>query len=95
MSEDWSREFCETFASVEDYLKRGFGYAAVKKGKLVAGASTMTVYDGGTEVQVATHPDFRKKGLAMACAAAFVLECQRRNIRACWDAANRISKKWH
>lgn len=93
MKEGWSREFCETFDSAEDYLRRGFGYAALCNGRLVAGTSTMTVYDGGTEIQVATHPDFRRKGLAMSCAAAFILECQRRKIRPCWDAANRISKK--
>lgn len=93
MAEDWAKEFCETFSSVDDYLKRGFGYAVLYNGKLVAGTSTMTVYDGGTEIQVATHPDFRQKGLAMASAAAFVLECQKRKIRPCWDAANQISKK--
>ena len=93
MKEDWSREFCETFDSAEDYLKRGFGYAILCDGRLAAGTSTMTVYDGGAEIQVATHPDFRRKGLAMSCAAAFILECQRRKIRPCWDAANQISKK--
>lgn len=93
MEQDWSREFCETFASAEDFLERGFGYAAVCNGKLAAGTSTMTVYDGGTEIQVASHPMHRRKGLAMVCAAAFVLECQKRGIRGCWDAANEISKK--
>lgn len=93
MEEEWSREFCETFASAEDFLTRGFGYAAVHEGKLAAGTSTMTVYNGGTEIQVATHPQHRRKGLAMVCAAAFVLECQKRGIRGCWDAANEISKK--
>ncbi len=93
MAEDWSKEFCETFDSAEDYINRGFGCAIVHKGKLVAGTSTMTVYDGGAEVQVATHPEFRKKGLAMVSAAAFLLESQKLKIRACWDAANLISKK--
>lgn len=90
---DWSKEFCEIYSSASDYLSRGFGYAILKDGKLVSGTSTMTVYDGGTEIQVATHPDFRQKGLAMICSAAFVLESQRRGIRACWDAENEISKK--
>jgi GNAT superfamily N-acetyltransferase len=93
MRADWSKEFCETFSSAEDYLARGFGFAAVKDGKLVSGASTMTVYDGGAELQIATHPDFRKMGLALPCAATFILECVRRNMRPCWDAANEISLK--
>lgn len=93
MEEDWSREFCETFASAEDYLSRGVGFAVLKDGKLVSGASTMTVYDGGTELQVATDEKYRKRGLAMVCAAAMVWDCAKRGIRPCWDAANQISKK--
>lgn len=91
MSEAWSTEFCETFASAEDYLSKGFGYGITYKGKLVAATSTMTVYDGGTEIQVATREDFRQKGLALPTAARFILECQKRGIRPCWDAANKIS----
>lgn len=91
MSEEWSREFCETFDSAEDYLAKGFGYGAVYDGSLVAATSTMTVYDGGTEIQVATREDFRKKGLALPTAARFILECRERGIRPCWDAANKIS----
>jgi GNAT superfamily N-acetyltransferase len=93
MAADWSREFCETFASAEDYLRRGFGLAALADGELVSGASTMTVYDGGCELQVATHEKYRQRGLAMACSAAMILECVRRGIRPCWDAANLASKK--
>ena len=93
MKEEWAEEFCKVFSSAEDFLTRGFGYAITKDGKLVSGTSTMTVYDGGAEVQMATHPDYRKQGLAMVCAAAFLLESRRRKIRACWDAENEISKK--
>ncbi len=92
MSETWSKEFCETFDSVEDYLEKGFGFGALYQGKLVAGASTMTVYDGGIEVQVATKDEFQRKGLAMPCASALLLECMYRKIRPCWDAATLISK---
>jgi len=91
MKDGWSREFCEGFSSADDFVSRGFGYAAINDGRLVSGASTMTVYDGGEETQVATHPDFRKRGLARACSAALLLECQRRGVRACWDAANQAS----
>jgi hypothetical protein len=92
MSADWSKEFCETFDSAGDYLRRGFGFAVLKDGEFVSGTSTMTVYDGGTELQVATREDFRMKGLALPCAAAMVKECAARNMRPCWDAANETSK---
>lgn len=91
MAETWSQEFCETFKDAEDYLTRGFGFAATKNGNLVSGASTMTVYDGGIEVQVATRPGYEKKGLAYACSAALIKECVSRKVRPCWDAANQIS----
>lgn len=93
MAQEWSQEFCETFATAEDFLTRGFGFAMLKDGQLVAGASTMTVYDGGIEIQVATEESYRRMGLAMPCAAALVRECAKRGIRPCWDAANLISKK--
>jgi len=92
MSQAWSQEFCETFESAQDYLKRGFGFAALYNGQLVSGASTMTVYNGGIEIETATKEDFKRKGLALPCAAALILECMDRKIRPCWDAANLISK---
>ncbi|PKM85023.1 MAG: hypothetical protein CVU86_03975 [Firmicutes bacterium HGW-Firmicutes-11] len=92
MAEDWSREFCETFASAEEYLSQGFGFGVLHNGKLVAGASSMTVYDGGLEVQVATKNEFQGMGLAMGCAAALLLEAMDRNVRPCWDAATLVSR---
>lgn len=92
MAEEWSREFCETFASAEAYLSQGFGFGVLHKGKLVAGASSMTVYDGGLEVQIATKEEFRGMGLAMACAAKLLMEAMDRKIRPCWDAATLVSR---
>lgn len=93
MKKDWAKEFCETFSSAEEFCKRGFGYVALKNGVLVSGASSMTVYDGGIEIQVATDENYRKLGLAMPCAARLIQECAKRNLRPCWDAANEISLK--
>ena len=92
MAEDWSREFCEVFPSAEEYLNKGFGFGILKEGRLVSGASSMTFYYGGIEIQVATRESYGGKGLAMACSAALIRECVRRGIRPCWDAANLTSK---
>lgn len=92
MAEDWSREFCETFASAEEYLAKGYGFAVVRDGRLAAGASSMTVYDGGLEVQVATREEHRGRGLALASAAALLLESMERGVRPCWDAATLASR---
>ena len=91
MSEPWAMAFCEAFASPEEYLTKGFGFAITEQGKLIAGASTMTVYDSGTETQVATREGYGGRGLALACSAAFIMECDRRGMRPCWDAANEAS----
>ena len=93
MSSDWSKEFCEGFASAEDFLARGFGFAVLKEDELVAGISTQTVYDGGAEMQIATREDFRRQGLALPCAAAMIKECAARGLRPCWDAANEASRR--
>jgi hypothetical protein len=69
MQEEWSKEFCEVFSSSEDYLTRGFGFAVLKNGRLVSGASTMTVYDSGIEIQVATDKKYRRRGLAISCSS--------------------------
>jgi hypothetical protein len=91
MSEHWSMAFCEAFADANDYLSNGFGFAVTDDGKMVSAASTMTVYDGGTETQVATREGYGGRGLALACSAAFIIECDRRGMRPCWDAANEAS----
>ena len=91
MSEAWSEEFCNAFSSPEEFLEEGFGFGLVRDGRLVAGTASMSVYDGGVEIQVATKEEFRRKGLALPTSARFILECIDRGIRPCWDAANSIS----
>ena len=91
LKEEWAEEFCDTFDSYEEYKRRGFGYGVIKDGLLVAGASTMTVYNEGFEVQLATREDSRGQGLALAASAALILEGMRRGLRPCWDADNEAS----
>lgn len=42
----FSSDFCSNFNSVEDYLNRGMGFVVTHNGKIVAGASSYTVYSG-------------------------------------------------
>lgn len=93
MASDWVKELCEYYESCDDFLNNAVGFAAVKDGILVSACSTMSLYNGGGELSVATHEEHRQKGLAYACAAAVIKECTLRGIRPCWDAANLISKK--
>ena len=52
-------------------------------------ASSYTVYRGGIEIEIDTHPDHRRRGLARACGAALMLECLKRGLYS-WDAQNPV-----
>lgn len=59
--------------------------------EIVAGASSYTSYEEGLEIEVDTQPDYRRKGLALSCAAKLILECLERGLYPSWDAANQES----
>ena len=91
MKEEWSRDLCANFENFEHFETHGFGYVAVKGHKIVSGCSAYGASDGMMEVQVDTRKDYRRQGLALACSAAFVLECLEKEIIPNWDAANQQS----
>nr|WP_315024904.1 GNAT family N-acetyltransferase [uncultured Aminipila sp.] len=84
--ENWSKDLCSQFADYNDYSKRGIGVAVIHQGKPVSGASSYTVYNGGIEIEIDTKPEFRQRGLAMACGAKLILECLNRGLYPSWDA---------
>lgn len=91
LREAWSADLCSQFTDEADYEKRGLGFALLHQGRVVCGASSYTVFRGGIEIEIDTHPDFRRKGLAKACSARLILECLDRGLYPSWDAANRAS----
>lgn len=91
ISNQWSRDLCSQFRDYEDYKSRGLGVAITDQGRLVAGASSYTVYHGGIEIEIDTKEDYRRKGLAAACGARLILECLKREIYPSWDAQNKGS----
>ena len=84
--EAWSSDLCSQFPRWEDYRKHGIGFGALWEGRLVSGASSYTVYDGGIEIEIDTREDHRRKGLAAACAARLILACLERGVMPSWDA---------
>lgn len=82
-----SEDFTCQFDSIEDYLKRGTGFAVLHRGQVVSGASSFSIYDDGIEIEVGTHPDHRRKGLATVVSAALILDCLGRGKDPSWDAA--------
>jgi predicted GNAT family acetyltransferase len=58
----------------------------------VSGASAYLSWPGGLEIEVDTCPGQEGKGYATLAAAAMVLECHRRGLKASWDADNPASR---
>jgi GNAT superfamily N-acetyltransferase len=79
------------FRSHEEFITRGVGLGILHQGTFVSGASSAAVGGGKWEIEIQTHRQFRRRGLARAVAAALILHCLEHGIEACWDAANEPS----
>lgn len=91
LENEWSRDLVSQFDGYEMYEKLGLGVAALKDGILVSGASSYSRYNEGIEIEIDTHKDYRRKGLAYACGAKLILECLDRGLYPSWDAQNKWS----
>lgn len=91
LKESWSKDFVSNFRSQEEFLQKGIGRIVIKDDKVVSGASSYTVYDEGIEIEIITHKDYRRLGLARAAGAALVLSCIEKGLYPSWDAANMSS----
>ena len=79
------------FRSHEEFITRGVGLGILHQGTFVSGASSAAVGGGKLEIEIQTHRQFRRRGLARAVAAALILYCLEHGIEPCWDAANEPS----
>jgi GNAT superfamily N-acetyltransferase len=79
------------FRSHEEFITRGVGLGILHQGTFVCGASSAAVGGGKVEIELQTHRQFRRRGLARAVAAALILYCLEHGIEPCWDAANEPS----
>ncbi|ABX41682.1 GNAT family N-acetyltransferase [Lachnoclostridium phytofermentans] len=91
MSEDWSRDFCSNFSSVDDFLQHGIGILVMKGEEICCGASSYTAYRKGIEIEIVTEKDYRNLGLATACGAKLIQTCINEGKLPHWDAANETS----
>ncbi|WP_208560590.1 GNAT family N-acetyltransferase [Marinilactibacillus kalidii] len=88
-----SPDFTGNFESAEDYLDRGIGYVVIHEDKVVSGASSFSIYDGGIEIEVGTDEGYRRQGLAAIVSAALIRDCLYQNRYPNWDAENIGSAK--
>lgn len=91
MMEQWSKDLCSQFSSYRHYERLGQGFVVTHNSNIVCGASSYTVYDKGIEIEIDTKEEYRRKGLALACASKLILECLNNGIYPSWDSANRAS----
>ncbi|MBR6874345.1 MAG: GNAT family N-acetyltransferase [Ruminococcus sp.] len=87
----WENSFVSNFKDMEDFLTNGFGKCVFVGEEFASAGTTFGWYSGGYELQIATDPKFRRRGLAAVAGAAFVLECMDRGKTPHWDAANPTS----
>ena len=81
-------ELIDWFSNKKHFLEYGLGYAVIKDGKVVGGASTATRFKKGIEIEVDVLKSERRKGLASAACAKLILDCLERGWKPTWDAAN-------
>ena len=85
---EWTKDWVSQFPTWEEYEKNGLGVAVLKEGVPVSGASSYSANGKGIEIQIDTHPAYRRRGLALICGAGLILECEKRGLYPSWDAHN-------
>ncbi|EJR54111.1 hypothetical protein IIM_02167 [Bacillus cereus VD107] len=88
-----SEDFISQFDSIDDFIDRGVGYAILHKGQVVSAATSFSIYDVGIEIEIASHPNHKRKGLATVVASVLILDCLDRGKYPSWDGANSESVK--
>ncbi|WP_410983435.1 GNAT family N-acetyltransferase [Bacillus cereus] len=69
----------------EGFLKHGFGFGIVQDQKIVAECVSIFRGHGFAEIDIATHPNYQRKGLARLVATSFIEHCIQNGITPCWD----------
>jgi len=73
------------WASAEDFLEHGLGVCLLKDAEVVSICYAAAMVDGLAEIDVATDPEFRGRGLASVTAQVFIRDCLRRRVLPTWD----------
>ena len=88
IEDDDLEELIDWFDNKKQFLELGLGYAVIKDGQVVGGASTAYRFPKGIDIEIDVAKKHRRKGLASAAAAKLILDCLERGWRPTWDAAN-------
>lgn len=91
MSHEWCRDGVANYPDYDSYRRWGLGVVILKGDEIVASCSSYSGFRDGIEIEVDTREDYRRRGLAYACAAKLILECLDRDWLPSWDAQNLMS----
>ncbi len=91
--EAWSKDIVANTMAPPLPLHPGFGFVAMLGKKIIGGIGCYTMYGKGIEIQVDTHADYRRRGIALALSRRMIAECGKRNLECHWDAMNQVSAK--
>jgi GNAT superfamily N-acetyltransferase len=81
--------FC---GSIDTFRRDGFGFCALYDGKIAAEITNAGIsYKSAFEIDIETHPDHRRKGLATVLAAFMIEYSLEKGLDPRWDAANKPS----
>ena len=79
------------FDSLDDFADRGVWFGIEHEGRFVSGCSSFAISSQSLEFEIQTHPDYRRRGLALATASAMIEYCLDHGLEPCWDAHNSMS----
>lgn len=91
LSEAWSQDLVANDDDFAHYQESGLGFAILVGEKLVAGASSFANSSTAIEIEIDTHPAYRRRGLARVASAQLLLTCLELGIKPSWDAHNLAS----
>jgi len=87
----FSEDHFFNFASLDDFIDRGFGFAILQGEDIISLATTFMVCTRGIEIQINTREAYRGKGLATLVAAQLLAYSLELGLDPNWDAANKTS----
>lgn len=89
----WSEDLCTFYPDAAACARDGLTVGAYWQGKLVSGCGAYARTADAVEIEIDTHPDFRRRGLALCCGAQMLLLCRQRGLRPHWDAMTKKSAR--
>lgn len=83
LKEEWSKDLVANTLGQD-----APGFVAFQNERVIGGIGCYTLYNKGIEVEIDTHEDFRRRGVAYNLSLAMIEECRKRNLEMHWDAMN-------